>query len=139
MNREVLEEEAKAIQERAKIVQAGLQTMKNLQKCLVHGHRFDLHVEQDEFHEILQMGVRCSVCGATTELFENIALGMPDDEMKVGGLATLGLDEIDVEEPEEEEEPENKPTPYDNPIEIQTREGDGSYRVDPKRFLPQEE
>ncbi len=139
MNREVLEEEAKAIQERAKIVQAGLQTMKNLQKCLVHGHRFDLHVEQDEFHEILQMGVRCSVCGAETELFENIALEMPDDEMKVGGLATLGLDEIDVEEPEEEEEPEKKPTPYDNPIEIQTREGDGSYRVDPKRFLPQEE
>jgi predicted peroxiredoxin len=141
MNREVLEEEAKAIQERAKIVQAGLQTMKNLQKCLVHGHRFDLHVEQDEFYEILQMGVRCSVCGAETELFENIALEMPDDEMKVGGLATLGLDEIDVEEPEEEEEPEKKPTPYDgyNPMERQTQEGNGPYRVDTKRFLRQEE
>lgn len=140
MNREVLEEEAKAIQERAKIVQAGLQTMKNLQKCLVHGHRFDLHVEQDEFHEILQMGVRCSVCGAETELFENIALEMPDDEMKVGGLATLGLDEIDVEEPEEEEEPEKKPTPYDyGPMEQQKLQDDGPYRVDTKRFLPQEE
>lgn len=140
MNREALEEEAKAIQERAKIVQAGLQTMKNLQKCLVHGHRFDLHVEQDEFHEILQMGVRCSVCGAETELFENIALEMPDDEMKVGGLATLGLDEIDVEEPEEEEEPEKEPTPYDyGPMEQQKQQGDGPYRVDTKRFLPQEE
>jgi|TARA_R100001463_G_scaffold118531_4_gene174289 hypothetical protein len=149
MNREALEEEAKSIQERAKIVQAGLQTMKNLQKCLVHGHRFDLHVEQDEFHEILQMGVRCSVCGAETELFENIALEMPDDEMKVGRLAALGLDEIDVEEPEEEEEeePEKKPTPYEyNPMERQTQEDNGPYRVDTRRFmfpgtpyLPQEE
>ena len=140
MNRELLEEEAKAIQGRAKIVQAGLQTMKNLQKCLVHGHRFDLHVEQGEFHEILQMGVRCSVCGAETELFENIALAMPDDEMKVGVLATLGLDEIDVEEPEEEEEPEKKPTPYEyNPMERQTQEDNGPYRVDTRRFLPQEE
>jgi len=104
MNREVLEERARKIQEQAKLAQAGLQTMKNLQKCLVHGHRFDLHVEQDEFHEILQMGVRCSVCGAETELFENIALAMPDDEEKVGELATLGLDEIDVETPEEEPE-----------------------------------
>lgn len=104
MNREVLEEEARKIQEQAKLAQAGLKTMKNLQKCLVHGHRFDLHVEQDEFHEILQMGVRCSVCGAETELFENIALEMPDDEEKVGALAGLGLDEIDVEVPEEEPE-----------------------------------
>ena len=140
MNREVLEEQAKKIQEQAKQVQAGLQTMKNLQKCLVHGHRFDLHVEQDEFHEILQMGVRCSVCGAETELFENIALEMPDDQEKVGDLACLGLDEIDVEEPEEEEEPEKKPTPYHyGPMEQQKHQGDGPYRVDTKRFLPQEE
>ena len=141
MNREVLEEQAKKIQEQAKQVQAGLRTMKNLQKCLVHGHRFDLHVEQNELHEILQMGVRCSVCGAETELFENIALEIPDDQEKFGDLVTLGLDEIDVEEPEEEEEPEKKPTPYDgyNPMERQTQEGNGPYRVDTKRFLPQEE
>jgi len=101
MNREVLEEQAKKIQERAKELQAGLQTMKNLQKCLVHGHQFDLFVEQEEFHEILKMGLRCSVCGAETELFENIALEMPDDEEKVGDLACLGLNEIDVEVPDE--------------------------------------
>tara|TARA_Y100000361_G_C10978228_1_gene247640 strand:+ start:103 stop:558 length:456 start_codon:yes stop_codon:yes gene_type:complete len=104
MNREVLEEEARKIQEQAKLAQAGLQTMKNLQKCLVHGHQFDLFVEQEEFHEILKMGLRCSVCGAETELFENISLEMPDDEEKVGALATLGLNEIDVEAPEEEPE-----------------------------------
>lgn len=104
MNREVLEEEARKIQEQAKLAQAGLQTMKNLQKCLVHGHQFDLFVEQEEFHEILKMGLRCSVCGAETELFENISLEMPDDEEKVGALATLGLNEIDVELPEEEPE-----------------------------------
>ena len=101
MNREVLEEQAKKIQERAKELQAGLQTMKNLQKCLVHRHQFDLFVEQEEFHEILKMGLRCSVCGAETELFENIALEMPDDEEKVGDLACLGLNEIDVEVPDE--------------------------------------
>lgn len=104
MNREVLEERARKIQEQAKLAQAGLQTMKNLQKCLVHGHQFDLFVEQEEFHEILKMGLRCSVCGAETELFENISLEMPDDEEKVGELATLGLNEIDVELPEEEPE-----------------------------------
>ena len=46
----------------------------------------------------------CSLCGAQTELFEEIALEMPDDEEKVGDLACLGLDEIDVEVPEEEPE-----------------------------------
>ena len=97
MNREVLEERARKIQEQAKLAQAGLQTMKNLQKCLVHGHTFELQLEQQEFHEILQMRLVCSTCGAQTELFENIALEMPDDEEKVGELATLGLDEIDVE------------------------------------------
>ena len=97
MNREVLEEEARKIQERAKLAQAGLQTMKNLQKCLVHGHTFELQLEQQEFHEILQMRLVCSTCGAQTELFENISLEMPDDEEKVGALATLGLNEIDVE------------------------------------------
>ena len=128
MNREVLEEEARKIQEQAKLAQAGLKTMKNLQKCLVNGCRFDLHVEQAEFHEILQMKAECSVCGAQTELFENIALTMPDDEEKVGALACLGLDEIDVEAPEEEEEEEEEKTtePYgfdpaepsvDNPYE----------------------
>jgi hypothetical protein len=87
------------------------------------------------------MGVRCSVCEAETDLFENIALEMPDDEIRVGGLACLGLDEIDVEVPEEEEEPEKKPTPYDgfSPMERQTQEGNGPYRVDTRRFLPQEE
>ena len=97
MNRDVLEEEARKIQERAKLAQAGLQTMKNLQKCLVHGHTFELQLEQQEFHEILQMRLVCSTCGAQTELFENISLEMPDDEEKVGALATLGLNEIDVE------------------------------------------
>lgn len=97
MNREVLEEEARKIQEQAKLAQAGLQTMKNLQKCLVHGHTFELQLEQQEFHEILQMRLVCSTCGAQTELFENISLEMPDDEEKVGALATLGLNEIDVE------------------------------------------
>ena len=104
MNREVLEEEARKIQEQAKLAQAGLQTMKNLQKCLVHGHTFELQLEQQEFHEILQMRLVCSTCGAQTELFENISLEMPDDEEKVGALATLGLNEIDVEAPEEEPE-----------------------------------
>ena len=112
MNREALEEEARKIQEQAKLAQAGLKTMKNLQKCLVNGCRFDLHVEQAEFHEILQMKAECSVCGAQTELFENIALTMPDDEEKVGALACLGLDEIDVETPEEEEEEEETTEPY---------------------------
>ena len=97
MNREVLEEEARKIQEQAKLAQAGLQTMKNLQKCLVHGHTFELQLEQQEFHEILQMRLECSTCGAQTELFEDISLEMPDDEEKVGALATLGLNEIDVE------------------------------------------
>ena len=97
MNREVLEEEARKIQEQAKLAQAGLQTMKDLQKCLVHGHPFELQLEQQEFHEILQMRLVCSTCGAQTELFENISLEMPDDEEKVGALATLGLNEIDVE------------------------------------------
>ena len=97
MNREVLEEEARKLQEPAKVAQAGLQTMKNLQKCLVHGHTFELQLEQQEFHEILQMRLVCSTCGAQTELFENISLEMPDDEEKVGALATLGLNEIDVE------------------------------------------
>ena len=97
MNREVLEEEARKIQEQAKLAQAGLQTMKNLQKCLAHGHTFELQLEQQEFHEILQMRLVCSTCGAQTELFENISLEMPDDEEKVGALATLGLNEIDVE------------------------------------------
>ena len=104
MNREVLEEEARKIQEQAKVAQAGLQTMKNLQKCLVHGHTFELQLEQQEFHEILQMRLVCSTCGAQTELFEDISLEMPDDEEKVGALATLGLNEIDVEAPEEEPE-----------------------------------
>lgn len=104
MNREVLEEEARKIQEQAKVAQAGLQTMKNLQKCLVHGHTFGLHVEQEEFHEILQMEVYCTVCGARTPLYEEVTLEMPDDEEKVGALATLGLNEIDVELPEEEPE-----------------------------------
>lgn len=141
MNREVLEEQAKAIQEKAKQVQAGLRTMKNLQKCLVNGCKFDLHVEQADFHEILQMRAVCSVCSAQTDLFENIALEMPDDEEKVGDLACLGLDEIDVEAPEEEEEePEKMPTPYDyGPMERQKHQGNGPYRVDTKRFLPQEE
>jgi len=102
MNREVLEEEARKIQEQAKVAQAGLQTMKNLQKCLQHGHTFELHLEQQEFHEILQMAVRCSVCGAETELFENISLEMPEDKEKFGALESLGLNEIDVEVPEEE-------------------------------------
>ena len=97
MNREVLEEEARKIQEQAKLAQAGLQTMKNLQKCLQHGHTFELQLEQPEYHEIFQMRLVCSTCGAQTELFENIALEMPDDEEKVGALATLGLNEIDVE------------------------------------------
>ena len=101
MNREVLEERARKIQEQAKLAQAGLQTMKNLQKCLVNGHTFELLLVQSEFHEILQMRLVCSTCGAQTELFENISLEMPDDEEKVGELATLGLDEIDVEAPEE--------------------------------------
>lgn len=139
MNREVLEEQAKAIQEKAKQVQAGLRTMKNLQKCLVNGCKFDLHVEQADFHKILQMRAVCSVCSAQTDLFEDIALEMPDDQEKVGDLACLGLDEIDVEEPEEEEEPEKKPTPYDSPMEQQKHQGYGPYRVDTKRFLPQEE
>ena len=104
MNREVLEERARKIQEQAKVAQAGLQTMKNLQKCLVHGHTFELQLEQQEFREILQMRLVCSTCGAQTELFENISLEMPDDEEKVGELATLGLNEIDVETPEEEPE-----------------------------------
>ena len=102
MNREVLEERAKKIQEEAKKIQAGLQTMKSLQRCLVNGCSFDLHVTQQDFHEILEMRAVCSVCNAQTELFENLSLSMPDDEFKVGDLAELGLDEIDVETPEEE-------------------------------------
>ena len=130
MNREVLEEEARKIQEQAKLAQAGLQTMKNLQKCLVHGHQFDLFVEQEEFHEILKMGLRCSVCGAETELFENISLEMPDDEEKVGALATLGLDEIDVETPEEEPEEETT-EPYGfNPAEPSV---DNPYETKPNK------
>ena len=89
MNREVLEERARKIQEQAKLAQAGLQTMKNLQKCLIHGHQFDLFVEQEEFHEILKMGLRCSVCGAETELFENISLEMPDARIVTGKQTLL--------------------------------------------------
>ena len=49
--------------------------------------------------------------------------------MKVGGLACLGLDEIDVEEPEEEEEPEE--VPIQLPMEQGRKESDGgSYTVD---------
>mgnify|MGYP003131423269 CR=1 FL=1 len=130
MNREVLEERARKIQEQAKLAQAGLQTMKNLQKCLVHGHQFDLFVEQEEFHEILKMGLRCSVCEAETELFENIALEMPDDEDKVGELATLGLDEIDVETPEEEPV-EEATEPYGfNPAEPSV---DNPYETKPNK------
>ncbi len=46
MNREVLEEEARKIREQAKLAQAGLQTMENLQECFVHGHQFQLRLEQ---------------------------------------------------------------------------------------------
>jgi len=130
MNREVLEEEARKIQEQAKLAQAGLQTMKNLQKCLVHGHTFELQLEQQEFHEILQMRLVCSTCGAQTELFENISLEMPDDEEKVGALATLGLDEIDVETPEEEPEEETT-EPYGfNPAEPSV---DNPYETKPNK------
>ncbi len=101
MNREVLEEQAKKIQEQAKKIQAGLQTMKSLQHCLVNGCSFDLHVTQQDFHEILEMRAVCSVCSAQTELFEHLPLSMPDDEDRVGDLAELRLDEIDVETPEE--------------------------------------
>ena len=104
MNREVLEEEARKIQEQAKVAQAGLQTMKNLQKCLLHGHTFELQLEQPEYHEIFQMRLVCSTCGAQTELFENIALTIPEDKERFGALESLGLDEIDVEVPEEEPE-----------------------------------
>ncbi len=104
MNREVLEEEARKIQEQAKVAQAGLQTMKNLQKCLLHGHTFELQLEQPEYHEIFQMRLVCSTCGAETDLFENIALTMPEDKERFGALESLGLDEIDVEVPEEEPE-----------------------------------
>lgn len=104
MNREVLEEEARKIQEQAKVAQAGLQTMKNLQKCLQHGHTFELQLEQQEFQEILQMRLVCSTCGAQTELFENIALTIPEDKGRFGALESLGLNEIDVEVPEEEPE-----------------------------------
>ena len=117
MNREVLEEEARKIQEQAKVAQAGLQTMKNLQKCLQHGHTFELQLEQQEFHEILQMRLVCSTCGAQTELFENIALTIPEDKERFGALESLGLDEIDVEVPEEETEEETT-EPYGfNPAE----------------------
>jgi len=130
MNREVLEERARKIQEQAKLAQAGLQTMKNLQKCLVHGHTFELQLEQQEFHEILQMRLVCSTCGAQTELFENIALEMPDDEEKVGELATLGLNEIDVEAPEEEPEEETT-EPYGfNPAEPSV---DNPYETKPNK------
>ena len=130
MNREVLEERARKIQEQAKLAQAGLQTMKNLQKCLVHGHTFELQLEQQEFHEILQMRLVCSTCGAQTELFENISLEMPDDEEKVGALATLGLDEIDVETPEEEPEEETT-EPYGfNPAEPSV---DNPYETKPNK------
>ena len=134
MNRETIEREAKELQDRARVIQAGLQTMKNLQKCLVNGHRFDLHVEPSDFHEILEMRVVCSVCGAQTGLFDNLTLMMPDDEEKVGGLACLGLDEIDVEAPEEEEVP--MPSPMEQrgsntPLEHSRKENDGgSYTVD---------
>jgi len=116
MNREALEEEARKIQEQAKLAQAGLKTMKNLQKCFVRGHEFELQLVEQEFHEILQMRLVCSVCGAQTELFEHIELTMPDDEEKVGALACLGLDEIDVEAPEEEEEETTEPYGF-NPVE----------------------
>ena len=104
MNREVLEEEARKIQEQAKVAQAGLQTMKNLQKCLLYGHTFKLQLEQPEYHEIFQMRLVCSTCGAQTELFEDVALTMPEDKERFGALESLGLDEIDVEVPEEEPE-----------------------------------
>ena len=130
MNREVLEERARKIQEQAKLAQAGLQTMKNLQKCLQHGHTFELQLEQQEFHEILQMRLVCSTCGAQTELFENISLEMPDDEEKVGELATLGLDEIDVEVPEEEAVEETT-EPYGfNPAEPSV---DNPYETKPNK------
>lgn len=98
MNREVLEEEARKIQELAKSAQAGLQTMNNLQKCFVEGHNFQLRLEQQEFHEILQMRLVCHVCGAETELFENIALAIPEDAERFGALESLGLDEIDIDD-----------------------------------------
>ena len=117
MNREVLEEEARKIQEQAKLAQAGLQTMKNLQKCLQHGHTFELQLEQPEYHEIFQMRLVCSTCGAQTELLENIALTIPEDKERFGALESLGLDEIDVEAPEEEPEEETT-EPYGfNPAE----------------------
>lgn len=130
MNREVLEEEARKIQEQAKVAQAGLQTMKNLQKCLVHGHTFELQLEQQEFHEILQMRLVCSTCGAQTELFENIALTIPEDKERFGALESLGLDEIDVEVPEEEPEEETT-EPYGfNPAEPSV---DNPYETKPSK------
>ena len=131
MNREALEEEARKIQEQAKLAQAGLKTMKNLQKCFVRGHEFELQLIEQEFHEILQMRLVCSVCGAQTELFEHIALTMPDDEETVGALACLGLDEIDVEAPEEEEEEEKTTRPYGfNPVEPSV---DNPYETKPSK------
>jgi len=142
MNRETIEREAKELQDRARVIQAGLQTMKSLQKCLVNGHRFDLHTVQSEFHQIFEMRVICSVCNAQTELYDEVNLVMPDDEQVVGGLATLGLEEIDVDLPEEEEAPMPSKTRFGKELPIQQRGSDtplehsrkenngGSYTVD---------
>ena len=135
MNREVLEEEARKIQEQAKLAQAGLQTMKNLQKCLVHGHTFEMLLGQLEFHEILQIRLVCSTCGAQTELFENISLEMPDDEEKVGALATLGLNEIDVEVDEYPPHDGDGATIDFDPVEEQTQEENGVRTVDVSNLI----
>ena len=134
MNREQLEQKARKIQEEAKQAQAGLQTIKNLQECYVGGHRFVFHILQDEFHQILQMSVQCSVCKAGTDLFEDIELIMPDDEDIVGGLAAMSLEQIDVESPEEVEEEavetEEVKTEYK-----EEQSSDGTYKVDVSSIL----
>jgi len=128
MNREALEEEARKIQEQAKLAQAGLQTMNNLQECFVEGHRFQLRLEQQEFHEILQMRLVCHVCGAETELFENIALAMPEDAERFGALESLGLDEIDIDDGD------GATIDFD-PVEEQTQEENGVRKVDVSNLI----
>ena len=72
----------------------------------------------------------CSTCGAQTELFENIALTIPEDKERFGALESLGLDEIDVEVPEEEPEEETT-EPYGfNPAEPSV---DNPYETKPSK------
>ena len=131
MNMDDYEKRVDELKAEAERLQASMMAMKNLRRCYDGDHAWEVAVDDDRFHTVVEVDLYCTKCAAQVTILGEFVLHMPDN-MKWGELAGEKLTSLDFTPTPVPEIPEQQPAQ-------QAKTEGGAYRVDVSTILGTQE